>query len=61
MSARSLPLAPRLSRGHAKFSGDDPTTTRLGRFDPLYYGGNRGLEGFFLGVIGTSPFLTPTF
>lgn len=57
LSARSLPLAPRLSLGHARFSGDNPATARLERFDPLYYGGDGGLDGFFFGVIGPNLFL----
>jgi len=33
----SLPFAPRLSYSARYFSGDDPTTSRLERFDPLFY------------------------
>jgi len=53
----ALPFVPRVSLGHARFSGDDPATRRLERFDPLYYGGNGGLDGFFFGVIGPNLFL----
>ena len=35
-----LPGAPVLSYGYQSFSGDDPDTTALERFDPLYYEGN---------------------
>lgn len=53
----ALPFTPRVSLAHARFSGDDPATRRLERFDPLYYGGNGGLDGFFFGVIGPNLFL----
>lgn len=35
-----LPGAPVLSYGYQTFSGDDPATDELERFDPLYYEGN---------------------
>ncbi|WP_235857815.1 alginate export family protein [Marimonas lutisalis] len=35
-----LPWAPMISYGFQSFSGDDPNTTRLERFDPLYYEGS---------------------
>ena len=57
LATRGLPFAPRLALGHARFSGDDPGTERLERFDPLYYGGDGGLDGFFFGVIGPNLFL----
>lgn len=57
LGKQEWPLMPRLSLGYAVFSGDDPATARLERFDPLYYGGNGGLDGFFFGVIGPNLFL----
>jgi len=53
----ALPLTPRVSLGHARFSGDNPATPKLERFDPLYYGGDGGLDGYFFGVIGPNLFL----
>jgi Alginate export len=35
-----LPWSPHLSYGYQTFSGYDPGTTKLERFDPLYYEGN---------------------
>lgn len=35
-----LPWAPNLMLGYQTFSGDDPNTTTLERFDPLYYQGS---------------------
>lgn len=35
-----LPWSPSLTLGYQAFSGDDPSTTRLERFDPLYYEGS---------------------
>ncbi|WP_306736389.1 alginate export family protein [Marimonas arenosa] len=35
-----LPWSPTLSYGFQTFSGDDPNTARLERFDPLYYEGS---------------------
>lgn len=34
-----LPFAPRLSYSPRRYSGDDPATGRLERFDPLFYDG----------------------
>ena len=36
----NLPWSPNLTIGYQSFSGDDPDTTRLERFDPLYYQGS---------------------
>lgn len=36
----NLPWTPNLTLGYQTFSGDDPDTTRLERFDPLYYQGS---------------------
>lgn len=36
----SLPWSPVLTYGFQTFSGDDPATSRLERFDPMYYEGN---------------------
>ena len=36
----TLPWAPTLTFGYQSFSGDDPNTTDLERFDPLYYEGS---------------------
>lgn len=46
----TLPWMPRLSYGYATFSGDDPATRRIERFDPLFYG--NGLENWFFGAGG---------
>jgi len=35
-----LPWSPNLTLGYQTFSGDDPNTTKLERFDPLYYQGS---------------------
>ncbi|MFY7864628.1 alginate export family protein [Roseateles sp.] len=35
-----LPWAPNLSYSYQSFSGDDPNTSKLERFDPMYYEGN---------------------
>ena len=35
-----LPWSPSLTLGYQTFSGDDPNTTGLERFDPLYYQGS---------------------
>ncbi|RQO60530.1 hypothetical protein DBR47_09235 [Paucibacter sp. KBW04] len=39
-SLAPLPWAPSLNYTYQSFSGDDPNTTKLERFDPLYYEGN---------------------
>lgn len=39
---KSLPWQPRLTLGVQSFSGDDPSTSRLERFDPLFYEGSPG-------------------
>jgi len=36
----NLPWTPNLTLGYQTFSGDDPDTTKLERFDPLYYQGS---------------------
>ena len=36
----SLPWSPNVTLGYQTFSGDDPDTTKLERFDPLYYQGS---------------------
>lgn len=41
---------PRISYGYATFSGDNPSTSRIERFDPLFYG--NGLENWFFGAGG---------
>lgn len=46
----SLPWMPRLSYGYATFSGDRPGTSRIERFDPLFYG--NGLDNWFFGAGG---------
>ncbi|MDU8946667.1 alginate export family protein [Ovoidimarina sediminis] len=35
-----LPWSPNFTLGYQTFSGDDPNTTQLERFDPLYYQGS---------------------
>jgi len=35
-----LPWSPNLTLGYQTFSGDDPNTSKLERFDPLYYQGS---------------------
>ncbi len=37
--ARNWPWSPSISYRYASFSGDDPATTQLERFDPLFSGG----------------------
>lgn len=39
-SLAQLPFAPRLGYTFRSFSGDDPGTTRLEKFDPLFYEGS---------------------
>lgn len=39
---------PRLAYSWSMFSGDDPSTTRYERFDPMYYGGS--LDTFWYGA-----------
>lgn len=36
----NLPWMPNLTLGYQSFSGDNPNTTKLERFDPLYYQGS---------------------
>ncbi|WP_292268160.1 alginate export family protein [Marivita sp.] len=36
----NLPWTPNVTLGYQSFSGDDPDTTKLERFDPLYYQGS---------------------
>jgi hypothetical protein len=35
-----MPWSPSLTPGYQTFSGDDPDTATLERFDPLYYQGS---------------------
>ncbi|MDJ0828108.1 MAG: alginate export family protein [Rhodobacter sp.] len=37
---KDLPWSPTLTLGYQTFSGDDPNTATLERFDPLYYQGS---------------------
>lgn len=36
----NVPWTPNVTLGYQSFSGDDPDTTKLERFDPLYYQGS---------------------
>ena len=36
----NMPWTPNVTLGYQSFSGDDPETTKLERFDPLYYQGS---------------------
>lgn len=51
----NLPFAPRLSYAWQTFSGDDPATKRLERFDPLFYDGSPG--GWATGTNGSFVFI----
>lgn len=51
----SLPLKPALSFAYAHFSGDNPSTPRYERFDPLYYG--NGLDNWWFGASSSYTFL----
>jgi hypothetical protein len=51
----TLPFAPTLSYGFATFSGDDPSTGTVERFDPLYYG--NGLDNWWFGANGSYAYL----
>ena len=51
----TLPLMPAISYAYASFSGDNPTTTRYERFDPLYYG--NGLDNWWFGASSSYTFL----
>lgn len=42
---KHVPWKPRVKYGFQTFSGDDPTTPELERFDPLYYPGSPGRWG----------------
>lgn len=52
---RTLPFAPKVAWHHARFSGDDPATSRYERFDPLYWG--NGLENWWFGANGSYAFI----
>lgn len=42
MARTDMPWRPRMVLGIQSFSGDDPSTARLERFDPLFYEGSPG-------------------
>lgn len=50
-----LPWSPSLTLGYQSFSGDDPATTTLERFDPLYYEGSP--SGWATGSKSASTFI----
>lgn len=50
--ARDLPWTPSLSYRYAAFSGDDPTTARYERYDPVWSGGlNEWLQGITINKV----------
>lgn len=50
--AEKLPWKPAISYRYAQFSGDDPTTARYERYDPLLSGGqNNYVPGMLLGSV----------
>lgn len=49
------PWMPTIAYGYQSFSGDDPRTTRLERFDPLFYDGSPG--GWATGSNGSFVFI----
>jgi hypothetical protein len=51
----TLPLVPAISYAYASFSGDNPSTARYERFDPLYYG--NGLDNWWFGASSSYTFL----
>ena len=51
----TLPLVPAISYAYAHFSGDNPSTARYERFDPLYYG--NGLNNWWFGASSAYAFL----
>ncbi len=51
----TLPFAPTLSYSFQTFSGDDPNTARLERFDPLFYDGSP--TGWATGYNGSFVFI----
>jgi hypothetical protein len=51
----TLPFAPTLSYTFQTFSGDDPNTARLERFDPLFYDGSP--TGWATGYNGSFVFI----
>lgn len=51
----NLPFAPTLSYAFQTFSGDDPNTRRLERFDPLFYDGSP--NGWATGYNGSFVFI----
>lgn len=53
--ARSLPFAPKFSYHHARFSGDNPSTSTYERFDPMYWG--NGLDNWWFGANGAYAWL----
>ncbi|MCZ8099462.1 MAG: hypothetical protein O9972_16280 [Burkholderiales bacterium] len=50
-----LSWRPTVTYGYQTFSGDDPATARLERFDPLYYDGSQG--GWASGTNGSFVFI----
>lgn len=51
----TLPLMPLIGYGYGRFSGDDRATSRVERFDSLYYG--NGLDNWWFGANGSYTFL----
>lgn len=51
----SLNMTPALSYAYARFSGDDPSTARYERFDPLFYG--NGMDNWWFGAANAYAFL----
>ncbi|WP_435100727.1 alginate export family protein [Arhodomonas sp. AD133] len=55
------PLAPKITYRFSRFSGDDPDTTDIEAYDPLFYGFSRGYGTWFQGEVAgnyTGPFNT---
>lgn len=53
--AQSLPFAPRFRYHHARFSGDNPSTSVYERFDPMFWG--NGLDNWWFGANGSYAWL----